>query len=173
MRFRTDERQRLADIIHEEIDATHRRVEQRLSELDRSAAVSGTSLDGVRRFYQDLSDTQWTIDDEEALAALGVIDEMEIKRMMREGFRRLRVQPVPSFASLIIALRKNPAEPVWDAMPTDLANHDAVPAAERERIANILHRELDEAARLIASRLKLADTKFIWFASSLKPLREP
>jgi hypothetical protein len=159
MKIRPEERQRLADIFREEIEAAQKRISDRLAEFEkRPPASKGDSLDTVRRFYQDLTDSNWTPADEEALAALDTQSDTEIKRLMREGFRRSRVQPVPSFASLINALRKNPREPIWEP-DAGLANPDAVPAAERERIANVLHRELDEAARAITSRLKLADTK--------------
>jgi hypothetical protein len=40
-----------------------------------------------------------------------------------------------------------------------LINPDAVSASERERIANVLHKELTEAVDEIANRLKLGETK--------------
>jgi hypothetical protein len=43
--------------------------------------------------------------------------------------------------------------------PAHPVNPDAISAVERERIANLLHLELEEAARGIAARLKLGDTK--------------
>lgn len=160
MKMKPAERQRLADIFHEELDAAHRRITERLSQFEEQSIPStGDAFDGIRRFYQDLSDNAWSPADEEALVALGIAAEDDIKRIMREGFRRLKVHPVPSFASLVIALRKNPGEPVWEEVPA-LANRDAFPSADRERIANVLHRELDEAARMITTRLKLADGKF-------------
>jgi hypothetical protein len=158
-RIRNEQRQRLTDIFHEEIEAARVRITERLSEHERhSTAGKGDSLDGIRRFYEDLAETNWTAADEDALMNLAGTSEAEIKHMMREGFRRLRVQPVPSFACLINALRKNPGEPAFEPL-FGLGNRDAVPAVERERIANVLHRELDEAARAITARLKLADNK--------------
>ena len=159
MRIRAEEKQQLADIFHEEINAAHRRITERLTHFEQQPPSNkGDSLDCIRRFYEDLADASWTPADEQALVSLEAKSEVEIKRLMREGFRRLRVQPVPSFASLINALRKNPGAPEWGPEPV-LANRDAVPSADRERIANVLHRELDEAARTIASRLKLGDSK--------------
>jgi len=61
-------------------------------------------------------------------------------------------------ASLINVLKRNEAEPSSEA-GLALFNPDAVSAPERERIANVLHKELDEAAEEIANRLKLGDTK--------------
>ncbi|HMG37182.1 MAG TPA: hypothetical protein VKM94_24980 [Blastocatellia bacterium] len=160
MRIRPEERQRLAEIFLEEIEATRRRVSDRF-QLEESLTVLSTSdeLVGIRQFYCDLADSTWTPADEEVLTTMKSLSDSEIKHMMREGFRRLRVHPVPSFASLITALRKNPDEPIAEPAP-DLRNCDAVPATERERMANVLHRELDEAARAIATRLKLGEAKF-------------
>src|SRR6185312_3498527 len=84
--------------------------------------------------------------------------ESEIKEMMREAFRRSRLYPIPSFASLINALKKDSGEA--SSQPAgSLNNPDAVPQVERERIANMLHQDLVEAADEISRRLKLADTK--------------
>jgi hypothetical protein len=159
LKIRSEERQQLADIFHEEIEAARKRITERLKQYEeKSGANKGDSFDAIRRFYEDLADTSWTHADEETLAKLAAGGESEIKRLMREGFRRLRVHPVPSFASLINALKKHPGEPVSEEA-VGLPNRDAVPSADRERIANVLHRELDEAARAITSRLRLADAK--------------
>ena len=113
-------------------------------------------MDGVRSFYQDLTDNDWTKADEEALGNLGGSTEEQIKLMMRDAFRRSRVHPIPSLALLIHVATKGPGLSGGEA-GAFFAKSDALPAAERERIANLLHRELTEAAREIAERLKLTD----------------
>lgn len=155
MRIRSRERQRVADILHEELEEAHRRIGDRLSSLERQPIASkDDSMDGVRSFYQDLTDNDWTEADELALGSLAGSTEEQIKLMMREAFRRSRVHPVPSLASLINVATKGPGL-LGGEVSALFANADAVPAAERERLANLLHRELTEAAGEIASRLKL------------------
>lgn len=159
MRIKQRERQRIAEILREELDETSRRISDRLSELERRPVASkDDSLDGVRRFYQDLTDNDWTQADEEALGGLADSTEEQTKRMMREAFRRSRVHPIPSFASLLNVARKGPGTSALDAA-APYANPDAVPAAERERMANLLHRGLRAAASEIASRLELTGAK--------------
>lgn len=159
MRIKQQEHQRIAEIVREELEETSRRISDRLSEIERHPAASkDDSLDGVRRFYQDLTDNDWTEADEEALAGLADSNEEQAKRMMREAFRRSRVHPIPSFASLLNVARKGPGTSTLDAA-APFANPDAVPAAERERMANLLHRGLRAAAGEIASRLELTGTK--------------
>lgn len=159
MRSRQREQQRLSEILREELEEATRRISERLSELERRPVASkDDSLDGVRRFYQDLTDNDWTEADEEALAGLADSSEEQSKRMMRDAFRRSRVHPVPSFASLINVAKKGPGTSALDA-PAPFANPDAVPAFERERMANLLHRGLRAAAGEIASRLELTGSK--------------
>lgn len=159
MRIKPREYQRLAEILREELDETGRRIGERLSEIERRPVASkDDSLDGVRRFYQDLTDNDWTDADEQSLAGLMDSTEEQTKRMMREAFRRSRVHPIPSFASLINVARKGPGTSALDAS-APFSNPDAVPAAERERMANLLHRGLGAAASEIASRLELTPTK--------------
>ena len=158
LRIRPRERQRVAEILNEELDQAHRRISDRLSELERLPVASkDDSLDGVRSFYQDLTDNDWTDADEQALNNLEGSTEAQIKVMLREAFRRSRVHPIPSLATLISVATKGPGLPGLEAGAL-YSNPDAVPAAERERIANLLHRELAEAANEIASRLKLSDS---------------
>lgn len=159
MRITRRENQHFEEILREELEQTNRRISIRLTEYS-TQPVSGAddSMEGVRRFYQDLTDNDWSDADEEALKSLAGSTETEIKRMMRDAFRRSRVHPVPSFPSLINVARKGPGLSGVEA-GAFFANPDAVPAAERERIANLLHRELREAAGEIASRLNLTDTK--------------
>lgn len=159
MRMRPHEHQRVAEILREELDEANRRIRERLSELQgQPSASKDDSLDGVRSFYRDLTDNDWTDADEQALGGLAGSSEDEIKRLLRDAFRRSRVHPVPSFASLISVAKKGPGMSGLEA-GAFYGNRDAVPAAERERIANLLHRELKGAAGEIASRLKLTDSK--------------
>ena len=158
MRMRPREHTRVAEILQEELEHATHRISERLSELERKPIASkDDSFDGVRSFYQDLTDNDWTDADEEALGNLPGATEEQIKLMMRDAFRRSRVHPVPSLASLINVATKGPGLLGGEA-GAFFANSDALPAAERERIANLLHRELNEAAREIAERLKLNDS---------------
>ena len=159
MRIRQNERQYIADIIQEELGQASQRISERIFEFEcQPAANKEDSFDSVRRFYTDLVDKDWIDADEEVLRTLSDLSEDEIKRMMREAFRRSRVHPVPSFASLINVLKRTDAEPSGDT-GVALFNPDAVSASERERIANVLHKELNEAVDEIANRLKLGDAK--------------
>ena len=158
MRIKPRERQRVTEILNEELESAHRRISERLSEIERLPIASkDDSLDGVRSFYQDLTDNDWTDADETALGDLSESNEEQIKIMMREAFRRSRVHPIPSLASLIRVATKGPGLSGMESGAL-YSNPDAVPAAERERIANLLHRELAEAANEIASRLKLSSS---------------
>lgn len=159
MRIRQQEKHRIAEVLREELEEAGRRIHQRFSEFERPPVASkDDSLDGVRRFYQDLTDNDWTAADEEALGSLTDWSEEQTKRMMREAFRRSRVHPIPSFATLINVAKKGPGTSPLDGM-APFANPDAVPAAERERMANLLHRGLRAAAGEIAVRLELTGTK--------------
>jgi hypothetical protein len=159
MRIRPREHQRVAEILREELEEASRRIRERLSEIERQpASGKDGTLDGVRAFYRDLTDNDWSEADEEALAGLEDFSEYELKRLMCDAFRRSRVHPVPSLASLISIAKKGPGASGVEA-GAFLSNPDAVPAVERERIANVLHRELRDAAADIASRLKLTDSK--------------
>ena len=153
------DRECIAEIVREELREAGRRISARLSELERPVAASKEdSLDGVRRFYRDLTDNDWTDADEQALSGLADSTEEQTKCLMRDAFRRSRVHPVPSLASLINVSRKGPGTSALDA-GSSYSNPDAVPAAERERVANLLHRGLRAAASEIAARLELTGTK--------------
>jgi len=159
MKIRQGERLRIAEILREEIEEANRRIGERLLELGRQPIASkDDSLDGVRSFYEDLTDNDWTPADERALGGLTDSSEEETKCMMREAFRRSRVHPIPSFASLINVARKGPGMSSLDPGPP-FANPDAVPSADRERMANLLNRGLTEAATEIASKLGLTGSK--------------
>lgn len=158
MGMKQREHQRIAEIVKEELAEASRRMNERLSEIERRPAAStADSLDGVRRFYQDLTDNVWTEADEETLNGLADSNEEQTKRMMRDAFRRSRVHPIPSFASLVNVAKKGPGTSGADQ--AGYANRDAVPAAERERMANLLHRGLRAAAGEIALRLDLTGSK--------------
>jgi hypothetical protein len=158
MKIKPNERQEITDMLREELEQANRRILDRFSRFERQTSTREDAFKGVRRLYEDLSDNNWTDADEQALGNLADSNEEEIKRMMREGFRRTRVHPAPNFASLIIALKKNPGEPLG-ASDTNHFNPDAVPSAERERIANVLHRELSVAVEEIAARLRLPEAR--------------
>src|SRR5713101_4659573 len=116
MRIRQRDHQRIAEMLREELEEAGRRISERLSELERQPIASkDDSLDGVRRFYQDLTDNDWTAADEQALGGLADSTEEQTKRMMREAFRRSRVHPIPSLASLINVARKGPGVSSLDA----------------------------------------------------------
>jgi hypothetical protein len=161
MRIRPNERQFITDIFLEEIDKASRRISERLSEFELPASESnGDKYDGVRRFYEDLTAKSWEEADEEALRSLGDINEAEVKATMREAYRRSRMHPIPSFVYLLNLLKKAEAEASeGNGTGISLSNPDAIPAAERERIANVLHNELLEASSEIASRLNLGESK--------------
>ena len=154
MRIRPDERQIIADICREESEEANRRIANRLTAFEcRPVSGNDDTLDSIRRFYEELTDSAWTRADEEALKSLGEKSEHEVKQMVRESFRRSPVYPVPSFSFLINVHKKDSSE--VQPSTTALANRDAVSAEDRERIANLLHTELEEAAQEIAKRLKL------------------
>ena len=155
MRIRPDERQIIADIIREESEEATRRIAERLSSFEcRPVSGNEDTMESIRRFYEELADTTWTEADEEALRGLGNSSEHEVKQMLREGFRRSPVFPVPSF-SFLVNLHRKETPGTQPAAGGPLANPDAVSALERERIANLLHTELEEAAEEIAKRLRL------------------
>jgi hypothetical protein len=154
MRIRPAERQEITDICREELEEVSRRIHERLAQFEQRAAGSNADhLEGVRRFYEDLTDKNWTKADEDFLSTLSDRNETEIKKMMREGFRKAQLFPLPNFAYLIHA--KVDARAMAGSLDT---NSDAVSAAERERLANVLQRELTEAVRDIASNLRLSNT---------------
>ena len=157
IRIKPNERQHLSDVIREELDQAERRIDERLAQYEcQPAASKQDEFDNVRRFYVDLTNNDWTDADEETLNNYSSLGEEEIKDMMRQAFRRSRVYPVPNFASLMNTLRKDNGH--IESLG-QLRNSDAISAAEREHIANLLHQELTDAAHEIASRLQLGDTK--------------
>jgi hypothetical protein len=158
MRITPNERDKIGAIVREEIDEANRRMLERLSQFEgRAAASSEDDRCGLRQFYQDLTDKAWTAADEEALSSLADLEDAEIKRLLRESYRRSPVHPVPNFSYLINLLKKGET-PSLPETQGSLRNPDAVSAAERERLANLLHNELSEAVHEIGSRLHLKDS---------------
>jgi hypothetical protein len=159
MRIRPHQRQHIADILRDELEQANLRISERLAQFEDSpAANKGEDHDEIRRFYEDLADKSWTEADQECLDALGDLAPTEIKQTLREAFRRSSVHPVPSFAALINVLKKNELEP-GEASEVSRPDSDALGAQERERLANVLHAALTDAASEIASVLKLGDGK--------------
>lgn len=149
-----NERQKIVDILKDELEDATRRIEDRLSSFDaHPASNTNGKLEGIRRFYEDLADKVWTQADEEFLSSLTDLSEEEIKRMMREAFRRTRIYPIPNFASLINSLRKGDGETASLVMPSG-----AVSTADRELLANLLNHEMAEAAQAITARLSLSES---------------
>jgi hypothetical protein len=155
MRIRESETQEITNICREEMQEATRRVSERLKQYEeRPASSNNEKLEGVRKFYEDLADKNWTKADEEALKGLDGKNEVDIKAMMREGFRKAQLYPVPNFAYLISVLTAD-----FQMKTTGThTNTDAVSSDERERLANVLQKELSEAARDIAASLRLSNT---------------
>ncbi len=158
MRIKPNERDHIGAILREEIEEASRRIGERLSQFEGRPGSPEEDLHGVRQFYADLTDKAWTDSDEGALRGLGSLGEDEIKRMICEAYRRSPLHPVPGFAYLVNLLKKGETELRVDE-PHSLRNPDAVSAVERERLANLLHNELSEAAFEIASRLQLNEVR--------------
>ena len=158
MRIKPNERDQIGAILREEIEEASRRISERLSQFEGRSGSPEEDLQGVRRFYSDLTEKAWSNGDEEALRALGSLAEDEIRRIICEAYRRSPLHPVPGFAYLVNLLKKGEADVRVDE-PLSHRNPDAVSAVERERLANLLHNELSEAAFEIASRLQLNEVR--------------
>ena len=159
MIIRREQRQIVSDICREELRQAVDRVDERLREIEgRPAAQSEDELQTVRRLYEELADKVWAEPDEESLKSLPQdLGCNEIKRMMRDAFRHSSVIPIPSFAYLVgLSKRMHSEVPRagWAAR-----SPDALSAAERERLANLLEERLQEAADSIVQKLGLNDAK--------------
>jgi len=157
--MRPEHRHLVSDICRDELRQAVDRVDQRLREIEgQPAAQSEDELQTVRRLYEELAEKVWTGPDEECLKSLpNDLACSDIKQMMREAFRHSSVIPVPSFAYLIGLSRRLHSEaprPGWGSR-----NPDAVSAAERERLANLLEERLQEAAEAIVKKLGLNEAK--------------
>jgi hypothetical protein len=157
MRITPEERDNIVKVFREETELASERIAQRLDGLDCRADSADPRCESVRRFYEDLSGKRWSDADDECLATLGHLTEQEIKAAMREAFRRSMVHPIPSFRYLI-SLSKKP-ETITGSVPVVSRNPDAVSAAERERLANLLAEQLAELAGQIVVQLGLSDSK--------------
>ena len=146
----------MAEICREELEQASHRINERLSEFE--CASTGDDTEGVRRFYEDLVDRDWTEADEEFFNSLDDKNEKEIKAIMREAFRRSRIHPAPNFAYLMNLMNKAESDHRAEA-GNALANPYAVSAPERERMASLLEKELAEAAGNITSRLQMDDAR--------------
>ena len=158
MKIRPHERQAFVDICKEELEAATRRIDQRICEnLLRVPEKAEDGRDSIRQFYEELSGCPWTEEDEKTLGSLANNDDADVKRMMRDAFRKSRVYPIPSFAALMNSLKRT--EDLSNGSSAAWANRDAISAADRERLANLLYTELGQAVRQIAFRLQLSETK--------------
>lgn len=154
MKIRPSQRQKATDICREELDRAARRIEERLSEMEYRKAESGhKSHEGVRQFYEELADRDWTESDQECLERVIHLGDQNIKQMMRDAFRHTSVMPVPSFSYLVNLAKKLDSKSA-DIRPAE--NSNAVSAVERERLANLLDQQLKAAGDEIISRLHLS-----------------
>jgi hypothetical protein len=159
MKIRPDQRQAVRQICRDELEAATRRINDRLAEIEsRQDGSSDEKLESVRKLYEELADKRWSKADEECLQSLGEKSESELKQMMREAFRRSPVLPVPNFGYMMNLVKKGEGE-ISRPLGHSSKNPDAFPAAERERLANILETQLMEAAREIGLRLDLDGAK--------------
>ena len=157
MRITPEQRDYLLEMVREEIEDTGRRIHSRLGTLQtRSADGADLRWEGVRRFFEDLAGKAWCEADEECLATLAELSESQVKSSMRDAYRRSQIHPLPSFRYLI-NLGKRPDSPTV-AAPSS-RNPDAVSAAERERLANLLAEQLAELADEIVQQLGLSESK--------------
>jgi hypothetical protein len=156
MKARPYQRLAVLEICKEELEAATRRIEERIAE-QKPVLNNDDEFASVRRFYEDLAEKQWTEADEQILLTLVESGQNDIKRMMREAFRRSRIYPIPSFGALINSLKRTGEQTA--ELSVMWVNTDAVSAADRERLANLLYNELGQAVRQIALRLQLTDTK--------------
>jgi hypothetical protein len=160
MRIRRDQRQRLEEIFREEMDAAYKRIQERLAEIETQPLKNrgtGGGPTSIRGFYEDLTEKQWTDSDEQCLESLSDLNPGEVKRLIRDAYRRSLVFPIPSFKYLMNLARKN--ERAAASGNDSLRNADAISAIERERLANFLADHLKDAAEEIIGRLELSDKK--------------
>jgi hypothetical protein len=154
MPYHLNQSQRVTGICRDELDLAVQRIEERLSEMELRPVETGPdAFEGIRRFYEELSEHVWTESDEQYLAGMKDTDPASIKRMMREAYRHSPVIPVPSFGYLI-HLAKRLEAGAREFQPGVGSN--AVSAADRERLANLLDQQLKGAADEIISALRLS-----------------
>ncbi|HYM00255.1 MAG TPA: hypothetical protein VEZ90_14980 [Blastocatellia bacterium] len=153
MKIRPSQRQKVSDICREELDRAARRIEDRLSEMESKRSEAGHhSHENIRKFYEELADKEWTDSDQECLETVKHLGDHQIKQMMKDAFRHSAVMPLPSFAYLMNLAKK--LDPQVAVVPT-AHRSNAVSAAERERLANLLDQQLRAAGDEIVSALRL------------------
>jgi hypothetical protein len=159
MIIRPEQRQLVSNICRDELHQAVDRVDQRLREIEcQPAGNSEDEFRTVRRFYEELADKVWTEPDEASLKSLPQdLDCNEIKRMMREAFRHSPVIPIPSFGYLMGLSKRMHSEVPRAGFGS--RNPDAVSAADREHLANLLEGRLEEAADEIVKKLVLNESK--------------
>jgi len=159
MIMRPKQFQLVSDICRDELRQAVDRVDKRLREIEgHPAPQCEDDLQTVRRLYEELADRVWTDPDEESLKSLPQdLGCTDIKRMICDAFRHSSVIPIPSFAYLVGLSKRIHSE----ASRTGLGsrNPDALSAAERERLANLLEERLQEAADTIVQKLGLSEAK--------------
>ena len=158
MLIRPDERQIVHDICREEMEEANRRIAERLRAIQsRPRSCDEDEFESIRRFYEDLTDNVWSKADEECLSSLSSEGVVELKRLMREGFRLSPVHPAPNFKYLINIVKRSEAEGQAPFQCSHMST-DAVPSSSRERLANLLDEQLRVAADDIVLRLKLNES---------------
>jgi hypothetical protein len=159
MRIRPEQRQFVSDICRDEMHQAIDRVNQRLHEVEGHPVVqTEDELQTVRSLYEELADKAWGDHDEECLKSLPQnLSCNDIKSMVREAFRHSSVIPIPSFAYLVALSKKMNTEEPRPGLHS--RNPDALSAAERERLANLLEERLQEAAETIIKKLALNEAK--------------
>ncbi len=158
MRITPNERQKITDIIKDEIEGAVTRIEERLSQRETApASLTNDRFEAVRKFYEEIVGKVWTQADEDYLKNLGDMSEGDLRQMMRDGFRRSPVYPVPNFASLINAVRKSYGE---SQLSNDFpaVKSEAISTDLRERLSNLLSEEMAVAVGVMASRMDLSET---------------
>ena len=157
--MRPEQREFVSDICRDELRKAVDRVDQRLREVEcQPVPKSEDELQTVRRLYEELADKAWADPDEECLKSLPLdLSCNDIKQMVREAFRHSSVMPIPSFAYLVALSKKLQSEGPRPGLPS--RNPDAVSAAEREHLANLLEGLLQEAAETIVKKLGLNEAK--------------
>lgn len=156
MKSMTTQSHNAAAVCREELERAIRRIEGRLENANQRTAVKAhDGLESIRKFYEDLTDNSWTDADESCLREFGDVPSEEIKQMMRDSYRHSAIIPIPSFTFLMNVARKlDPGQYDYHA-----SQNSAISALERERLANLLHEQLTEAAEEIISMLDVGEAK--------------
>jgi len=158
MIIRPDQRQVVSEICRDELHQAVNRVDQRLREIEsHQASQTQDEIQTVRKLYEELADKVWDDADEDCLKSLQDQGCDNIKQMIRDAFRHSSVIPIPSFAFLVSLSKRMRSETPRPLLAS--RNPDAVSAADREHLANILEERLQEAADTIIQKLGLNETR--------------